>query len=67
MKCQTLSCVCVWGGGGGGGGGRGGIFDPLTFTTLWANSADDNLLIFLNYHSLNILLFNQSISFVFLG
>ena len=33
------------------------IFDPLTFTTLWANSADDNLLVFLNYHSLNKLLF----------
>ena len=48
-------CVCVWGGGGGGGGGE--VFDPLTFTTLLANSADDNLLVFLNYHSLNILLF----------
>ena len=55
-------CVCVWGGGGGvcvcvcvwGGGG---IFDPLTFTTLWANSADNNLLVFLNNQSPNILLF----------
>ena len=47
-------CVC-----GGGGGGRGGgmVFDPLTFTPLWANSADDYLLVFLDYHSLNILLF----------
>ena len=53
MKCQTLLCVCV----GVGGGGRVVIFDPLTFTTLWANSADENLLVFLNYHSLNILLF----------
>ena len=42
-EIQTLSCVCVCvcvcvveGGG-------GLIFDPLTFTTLWANSADDNL------------------------
>ena len=41
MKCQILSfvCVCVWGEG----GGEGVVFDPLTFTTLWANSADDNL------------------------
>ena len=46
-------CVCVVGWV----GGAGWIFDPLTFTTLWANSADDNLLVFLNYHSLNILLF----------
>ena len=38
-------------------GGWEWIFDPLTFTILWANSADDNLLVFLNYHSLNILLF----------
>ena len=53
MKCQTLLCVCVCVfvcagvGVGGGGGGGGRVFD----------SADDNLLVFLNYHSLNILLF----------
>ena len=45
--------MCV----GGVGWAVGWIFDPLTFTTLWANSADDNLLVFLNYHSQNILLF----------
>ena len=56
-------CVCVEGGGG---GMEGWIFDPLTFTTLWANSADENLLVFLNYHSLNILLFLNLTMFCFL-
>ena len=42
--CVCVCVVVVVVGGGGGDGGEGGmIFDPLTLTTLWANSADDNL------------------------
>ena len=47
--------MCVGGGGGGVGGGEV-IFDPLTFTTLWANSADDNLYVFKNYRSFTFLI-----------
>ena len=50
-----LVCVCGWGGGGGGGLGEV-ILDPFTFTTLWANSAEDNLFVLLNYRSLNVVL-----------
>ena len=44
--------------------GRGwGIFDPLTFTTFWANSADDKLVLFIFYKENRILHFMQIVFF----
>ena len=58
-------CVCVWGGGGGGGAGAGRcninfwiigkyVYWLLTFTALWANSADDKFVIFFQKVGLDI-------------
>ena len=50
----------LWGGGGVG-WGAGRIFVPLTFTTFWANSADDKLEIAVYYPENRIWHFMQII------
>ena len=56
MSNTFLVCVCVWR------GGNRGIYDPLTFTTLWAKAADDELVIVIFYPENRIRHFTHFVS-----